>query len=297
MTHELDPPPGWRFAAYPGWSLDDPEDRAFLPDLVQIGHVLLPEFFYLAAGTPGMWPTDESPYPGADDFIVLLHFQAKSGELRLREIRGAGDDLVTSLDAFRKAVPAKLWKPIAVREMTEFLALVDATRDMPDSTWAPVRTDEWVETIREHRAKALHPSARPKRRNRITDAHLKAVASEYLAADTLGMPPTKAVAEYFQTSHSTAAKWVGAARRKGYLPPADKTALVNRRSRVQAELKEADERLEEELKKAEERLAVETSPAVREKLEMAIRDVKRDLARRSASNALAEAPLPVEDDS
>lgn len=274
MTHELDPPPGWRFSAYPGWSLDDSEERHFLPELVQIGHVLLPEFFYLAAGTPGMWPTEENPQPGNDDFIVFLHFQARFGELRLREIRGAGEDLISALDAFRKAVPAKLWRPIAIREITAFLALIDENSGWPSDTWTPVGTDEWVKTIGEHRARALHPAFRPKRRNRITDEHLQAVATEYLAADNLGLPPTKAVAAQFQTSHSTAAKWVGAARRKNMIPPAGKTTLSQRKRRLTAELEEA-----------EAALAAQTDPSLREEMELIIRGVKRDLTQLEGADA------------
>lgn len=57
-------------------------------------------------------------------------------------------------------------------------------------------------------------------RNRITDDHLAKVAVIYKHADAGGHPPTRAVAVAFNASHSTAARWVGQARKKDLLPPA-----------------------------------------------------------------------------
>ena len=55
---------------------------------------------------------------------------------------------------------------------------------------------------------------------RITDEFLKAVARVYSIAERSGLPPTREVATHFKAPHSTAAKWVGSARRKKFLPPA-----------------------------------------------------------------------------
>lgn len=60
------------------------------------------------------------------------------------------------------------------------------------------------------------------RRNRITDEHLASVAAVYRAAQQAGEPPTMAVATQFQTSHSTATRWVGLARSTGLLGPTRK---------------------------------------------------------------------------
>lgn len=56
-----------------------------------------------------------------------------------------------------------------------------------------------------------------RKRNRITREHLKSVAEVYRQADTEGAPPTRAVQQAFDTTHSTAAKWVGQARKEGVL--------------------------------------------------------------------------------
>lgn len=58
-------------------------------------------------------------------------------------------------------------------------------------------------------------------RNRVTDALLAEVVKVYRDAWDSGGPPTKAVAEYFDRPHSTAARWVGEARRRGMLAPSD----------------------------------------------------------------------------
>lgn len=60
------------------------------------------------------------------------------------------------------------------------------------------------------------------RRNRVTKEHLRQVAAVYRKAQEAGEPPTMAVAEAFQASHSTATRWVGLARNEGFLGPAQK---------------------------------------------------------------------------
>jgi len=55
------------------------------------------------------------------------------------------------------------------------------------------------------------------KRYRLTRAHLEDVAAVYREALENGAGPTRAVANHFDVSHSTAAKWVGKARRHGAL--------------------------------------------------------------------------------
>lgn len=76
-----------------------------------------------------------------------------------------------------------------------------------------------------------------RRRRIVTREHLRAVAATYRQAMTESRAPTVAVAEQFQVSHSTAARWVGAARTAGELGPArgkkpgERSAPAKKRSR------------------------------------------------------------------
>jgi len=66
----------------------------------------------------------------------------------------------------------------------------------------------------------------PRRRNRITRAHLEAVADVYNAAYAEGEPPSRAVADVFGTPYDTATKWVSRARRLDLIPPAAKSTVL-----------------------------------------------------------------------
>lgn len=54
-----------------------------------------------------------------------------------------------------------------------------------------------------------------------TDETLKVVAAVYRIAYLVGLPPTRAVANQLEVARSTAGRWVQAARRKGFLGPAE----------------------------------------------------------------------------
>jgi hypothetical protein len=66
--------------------------------------------------------------------------------------------------------------------------------------------------------------AAPRRRRFVTRDLLREVAQTYRRAVERGQPPTQAVQEHFSVSHSTAARWVGEARRLKELGPARKGA-------------------------------------------------------------------------
>ncbi|MDQ0792048.1 hypothetical protein [Streptomyces sp. B1I3] len=55
------------------------------------------------------------------------------------------------------------------------------------------------------------------KRYRITDEHLRDVVAVYGGAREKGEPPTRAVAAHFDVAHSTAAKWLGHARKRALL--------------------------------------------------------------------------------
>lgn len=218
------PPPGWFWHASPWSSLTN--DRQDFPELVRVGAVLLPEFFFLSIGTEGMLSTDDSPYPGEDDFALFLHFQVFEGRLCLDEARSAGLDLPTAYEKVRKVVPPGSWKRLGILEMTRYLSETSGVAADPDDDFPlprpePAAHARWLQQM-EAAGRHRHPANRFKRRprSRITDEFLQEVANVYRDAENMGEPPTRAVANYYSAPHSTAAKWVSAARRKDMLPAA-----------------------------------------------------------------------------
>lgn len=75
-------------------------------------------------------------------------------------------------------------------------------QQLPDGLTADTVTDE---------------AAPGQKRYRITDEHLQAVVAVYRTAEDQAQPPTLTVATHYEVSHSTAAKWIGHARRAGHL--------------------------------------------------------------------------------
>lgn len=80
-------------------------------------------------------------------------------------------------------------------------------------------SDEFARLYRIERQQPIPADTAPskRRRNRITEEHLHLVAEVYRQADAKGEPPTRAVANHFDVSHSTAAKWVGHARKRALM--------------------------------------------------------------------------------
>lgn len=237
MDEYLTPPEGWHYSVHPWFAMDAIDE---LPDLVQVGTVLLPQFFHLAVGTEGMWGDG---WPEESDFALFLNFHAFEGRLVLSEVRAAGPDLPVAYDRFRKVVSTRLWKPLAVSLMTRYLARFMEEGGRPDGDMVPAHGPRavssyesrpsaamrWIEQLESHASEAYavareRPAPQPRgqakrKRNRITDDFLRDVARVYSSADKIGLPPTREVASHFHAPHSTAAKWVATARKKGILPP------------------------------------------------------------------------------
>lgn len=127
------------------------------------------------------------------------------------ETEGADDpvDHRTATDLLSRTVGAH---PIA-RDLT-----VDATlwQIAGDLVGGDVDIDEGRQRIRRAQEKAM-TDAQPQRRRVVTPALLREVASTYREALGQGEPPTAAVAQHFSVSHSTAARYVGQARKAGEL--------------------------------------------------------------------------------
>lgn len=208
-------PEGCTVYAQPGWL---PRRGPADTELVTAGGVLLPRCFYVLVKTP-------------DDVTVVLQFAVEDGEVRLPQVRSKPLDVPHALDDLRKIRPIEFWRRYVITKMVA-RQLATQLRDehaddaeaadvesvllggdgMPDTrVFLPSLTD-----IAETSSRVPVSG----RRNRITDKHLTEVAEVYKAADVDGRPPTRAVADHFRTSHSTAARWVGLARSRGILPRA-----------------------------------------------------------------------------
>ncbi|GKQ37375.1 hypothetical protein [Streptomyces sp. A012304] len=294
MDDYLNPPPGWHYSVHPWHALDDIPD---LPELMQVGTVLLPEFFHLAVGTEAMWGEG---WPGDDDFALFLHFHVFEGELTLSEARSAGADLPIAYEKFRKIVPTGRWKPMAVALMTRYLAAFMEEGGRPDADMAPAHGPRavvayenrpsaamrWIEKLQSQAAEAYalardQPAAAPgkRKRNRITDDFLHEVAKIYLSADKIGLPPTREVANHFHAPHSTAAKWVSSARRKGFLPPPGVRPLTD--NEAQSVLNERRIELEWLIDESgiQHAIGEEKDPQKKADYEKMLKDAEEELAR------------------
>ncbi|MFF1702571.1 hypothetical protein [Streptomyces sp. NPDC058252] len=245
MDDYLTPPEGWYFAAFPWHAMDDiPE----LPKLVPVGPVLLPEFFHLVIATKETWdgrgstPTDYSNMESRMN--LFLNFQVWEDQVEMVEATTAWRDISTVFEQVRKVVPSKRWKSIGINYMTRYLTRFMEAGGRPDADPArgvgwhwpnetpgaspyefrPKEAVAWLDKLQERAAEAYatardRPSPR-KKRTRITDEFLNEVTNVYRMAENSELPPTREVANYYKAPHSTAAKWVAAARKKGLLPPA-----------------------------------------------------------------------------
>lgn len=249
MDDYLNPPEGWYFAAFPWHAMDDiPE----LPRLVQVGPINLPEFFHLVIATTALWhgkgeaPSEYSNTESSKN--LFLNFQVYEQNVEMVEATSAWGDIATSFEEVRKVVPPKRWKSIGIHYMTRYLTRFMEEGGRPDVhpgmqpgwhfpdehpgtsayEFHPKEALAWLDKLQERAAEAYatardRPSPR-KRRTRITDEFLQEVANVYRVAENSGMPPTREVANHYKAPHSTAAKWVAAARRKNLLPPASDAA-------------------------------------------------------------------------
>jgi hypothetical protein len=86
---------------------------------------------------------------------------------------------------------------------------------LPDGDFAvnPVPSGERVAFYEQYTSKAR----RPRRGSPVTDEHLTQVAELYRAAFERGDPPTQTIADTMHVARSTAARWVGLARKRGLL--------------------------------------------------------------------------------
>ncbi|MBL3670266.1 hypothetical protein JL475_30680 [Streptomyces sp. M2CJ-2] len=197
-------PAGWRALAVPSdWNFDEPELR-IRP--VTVDYVTYPDDFFMLIQTPEMIAEQEPTG-------IIASFKASESEgVRLVKIYGIGARWLDYLGEVVAQFPPTEWTKRAKSVVVKFLqlpevrqAFADTVGELPlapsDSTAAPA------------------PEPGVQRRRKITPQHLEEVAKIYNEAQCNDEPPTRAVQNYFGVSHSTAAKWVGAARRSSLLPP------------------------------------------------------------------------------
>jgi hypothetical protein len=177
----------------------DPES----PGRVQFGISTLPAFYRIS-----FFP---DPVPEEDE-NWHLHLALKvipyENNSRIFHAEAYNRDLVSAVDHVRGLWPISTWKRWAHMVLLvggEYLADGKLSASTPQAEVT-------------HALSQLTSSPpRVRRRTSVTDDHLQEVAITYLNAPH---KPTLAVKEHFHTSHSTAARWVGLARKAGLIPPA-----------------------------------------------------------------------------
>jgi Family of unknown function (DUF6214) len=165
--------------------------------------------------------------PLGNDFVVPRRFAASAGRIALDiEVTSDGAARCVGLivrpdegealttDALRRIPLARMAKEAvaeAARSYTPvepggepIFRLISTPRDAHEAFY-----ESYVGTARE-----------PRRGSPITDDNLHEVARVYREATKRGDPPTQAVASAMHVARSTAARWVTAARSRGFLGPA-----------------------------------------------------------------------------
>jgi hypothetical protein len=194
-----------------GWNFE--KDHYPEPNLKRFGYVLLPERFQMAVHWPEL-DDGRSEHGG----VLVVSFEVLDDDIEVRELFGVDVDLGAWVGHFVREFPPDKWKPFAVAEMAKFFAIYEGREAIPIENFeyrAAVVARKGVDLRKKVPSEGAATEGR--KRHRITEKHLKEVVRVYTEAVEAGAPPTKAVAELFGVAHSTAAKWVGTARRKGML--------------------------------------------------------------------------------
>lgn len=253
-THEgrSVPPDGWGLETTPGIA----GRGADLPFVQVAGGALLPSVFVMQLTLPvPSGATIRLVYKAHQDGVAVTTVFAQGMDAiqaidALRRVapievwnRVAVSDLVRRLAMMQLAATGDGVRVLTSLGMSEENAKkVIAAFGAEGGTWptfqpgagpaVPIGSAEWASAVdawREHLESGglttvVHgtPTRPIVRRNRVTREHLAAVAAVYRKAQDAGEPPTLAVAQAFQASHSTATRWVGQARKAKLLGAARK---------------------------------------------------------------------------
>jgi hypothetical protein len=165
--------------------------------------------------------------PLPDDFMVPRRFLAETETLLLDiEVDSSGAARCLGLQVRGRdgeAITAESLRAIPVARLTRQAVAGAARRYTPlEEVGEPVF--RLVSTPPEAAAafyeRYVKEGRRPRRGSPITDDNLREVARIYREAVKRDDPPTKTVGDTMHTARSTAARWVTAARERGFLGPA-----------------------------------------------------------------------------
>lgn len=206
-------PPGYRITFTRGWTIahDTPETVKDVP----LGQGMQPQRFEVIVRAT----TDD------DDFWGVLMFLIADGEIRLAAILSPNEDADVAADRIRALRPIAWWKRKALISLvldkavdyTEMVSSIYQATFGMNAADASQWTDKWL--YNQMQSAADVPVTR--RRDRVTDSMLQETAQVYRAAWEAGDNPTQAVAKHFGKTHSTAARYVGLARKSHHLGPAN----------------------------------------------------------------------------
>lgn len=178
---------------------------------VLVGSSLVPAEFGMAvkwgAGSSGEWKA-----------VLTFAADPDAGEVVLKCVQSSHKDVDEVIDHLRKHRPITWWKRRAVVEWVLNDASLSFEVPSLDLAWED-HTEAQRAAITQGliRAESAIMSAASvpvtRRRDRVTLKLLQEVAAVYKEAWAGGHNPTVAVGKHFHKSHSTAARWVGLARK------------------------------------------------------------------------------------
>jgi|BarGraNGADG00212_1021973.scaffolds.fasta_scaffold54377_1 hypothetical protein len=197
-------PTGWAIVCHAGW----PGESS--PPPVRVGNSMVPTTFHIA-----VMPDKAIAGPNV---LIDLCYRAQDGDVILSLVGAHGIEVPQGLDIVRKERPMEWWKRHVFLDMVYLLAREAIGGPQPGG---PRDAAAVWDRAMDAKMDAARSAPISPRRNRLTVGHLAKVAEVYRQAWQDGEPPTKAVAHKFSVSHSTAARWVGAAREAHHLGPAD----------------------------------------------------------------------------
>lgn len=169
----------------------------------------------LVANRSGSWVEANDGLMVMSPFVV--QFKPTEGDLPCEveltgEIRD-GQAVCVSLVLTSTGEPISDLRSLSLPTLLRLASVLATREDNEDRANRAAGVDVWAPEKQDRIARSLRG-----RKHRITTGLLTEVAEIYSNADGW---PTKAVADHFGTARSTAATWVGLARKAGLLPEAE----------------------------------------------------------------------------